>query len=142
MKLTTRELFNFCIFQTTSRCFLKLEFYTKFWVKQAILLASKCSSLLFSSIPVQQNYPHFFKDFQPECALEGLMKVKLSFSLSKSRPFWIEGNHESNNHKTPSFRIYRLTCPLTLKPQNVFIYVFQAYLIIILFKLLSIDFRG
>ena len=39
-----------------------IKFCTKFHVKQADFLTSKCTSLLLGSKPVQRNYLHFFKD--------------------------------------------------------------------------------
>ena len=107
-----------------------------------MLLASKCASLLHSRKPVQRNYLHFFKDFEPKCALEGLMKqITTEYALNQDN-FGIKGNHESNNHKEPCFKFYRLTCPLTPRPQNVYIYVFQVYFIITLFQLPSVAFRS
>ena len=49
-------------------------FYTKFWVNRARLLASKCTSLLLRSKPVQWNYRHFFLRFQTE---EHVLRVKV-----------------------------------------------------------------
>ena len=46
-----------------------IPFYPKFGVKRARFLASKCTSLLLCSKPVQWNYQHFFKDFKPKSML-------------------------------------------------------------------------
>ena len=40
-------------------------------------MPSRCTSLVLHSKPVQQNCLRFFKNFKKQCALQGLMKLKL-----------------------------------------------------------------
>ena len=54
-----------------------ISFDIKLGVKRAGFLASKCTSLLLRSKPIQQNYWHFLKDFKLKRALSGIMKERL-----------------------------------------------------------------
>ena len=46
-----------------------IKFYTKFWIKKATFLASRYTSLLLRSKPVQQNWLRFLKNFRKQCVL-------------------------------------------------------------------------
>ena len=95
-----------------------IKFWTKFWIKQMKLLPSRCTSLLLCIKPVQQNWLRFFKKFKKQCALLGLMKLKL-LGETLLLTIFLHQKVTKNQKMTKglSFKTTRgfLTCLLTLK---------------------------
>ena len=82
------------------------------------MLSSRCTSLLLRSKPEQQNWLCFFKKFKKQCALLGLMKLKLlrgTLFLTIIMDQKVRKNKKMT--KGPSLEIARglLICLLTLR---------------------------
>ena len=94
-----------------------LIIYYELWVKEAILLGSKCTCLLQRRKPSQQNCWYFHKHFKLKCALSAQLTFTCPKSTIETLEKGVKYDQSSQGHQNDSNDVILVSLLLTL---NIF----------------------
>ena len=96
-----------------------IKFWTKFWIKHAKSLSSRCTSLLLRRKPLQQNWLRFFQNPWKAVPILRVNETKVTLRNDFiANSFVLESEIESKNDEITLFWDYPLILDLSINSQE------------------------